>query len=322
MRVAVVGAGWAGSAHAEAYAAMEGVEIAAIVGKSEARAKALAAKTKTTATTDLAAVLRDETVDAVDVCVPSGLHRQVAVPALDEGKHVFLETPMALTLADAEAMLAAAERNGRTLAVGQVMKFLVPYQMIHGAASSGILGPLRLAIGARLSAPYWKPESPRDFALYGEPMLELMIFEYEVFHWFLGVPRRITATARRSDAGVPVHAFVSLEYDGAVGMVEGSAAMPRSHPFTTYLWVQGEEGAMETRGQFTGGDIPETTFRRYPRDGKAEDLPFEGQDPYAAECLHFVRCVEGRADPSPISGESAREALRVALAARDAALVE
>jgi predicted dehydrogenase len=52
--------------------------------------------------------------------------------------------------------------------------------------------------------------------------------------------------------------------------------------------------------------------------GEREDVPFEGHDPYRAECEHFVRSVEGKADPEVIGGASAREALRVALAAKEA----
>src|SRR5438093_774987 len=107
MRIAVVGAGWAGGIHAAAYAGMEGVKIAAIVGRSPVRTRKLAAKVHAPLT-DLAKVLDDETIEAVDVCVPSGLHRQVAVPSLEAGKHVLLETPVALTLKDADAILAAA----------------------------------------------------------------------------------------------------------------------------------------------------------------------------------------------------------------------
>ena len=121
MRIAIVGAGWAGGIHAAAYASMEGVEIASIVGRGPRRAKELAAKVNAPSTTDLAAVLEDESIDAVDVCVPSGLHRQVAVPALNAGKHVLLETPIALTLKDADAILSAAKRHRRIVAVAQTM---------------------------------------------------------------------------------------------------------------------------------------------------------------------------------------------------------
>jgi len=94
------------------FASMKGVEIAAVVARSTTRAKTVAAKVHSEATTDLGSVLRDDSIDAVDVCVPSGVHREIAVPALEAGKHVFMETPMALTAEDADAMVVAGRDTG------------------------------------------------------------------------------------------------------------------------------------------------------------------------------------------------------------------
>src|SRR2546428_6750181 len=70
MRVAIVGAGWAGGMHAGMFSSMKGVEVAAVVARSESRAKTVAAKVGAVATTDFDSVLRDESIDVVDVCVP------------------------------------------------------------------------------------------------------------------------------------------------------------------------------------------------------------------------------------------------------------
>jgi len=317
LRIAIVGAGWAGGMHAEAYSSMKGVEIASVVGRSATRAKALAAKLKAKASTDLEGVLGDPTIDAVDVCVPSALHREVVVRALEAGKHVFMETPMALTLEDADAMVATAKKHRTIVAVGQLMKFLVPYSMIRKASEDGELGEPRMAHAARLSGPYWSAKNPRDFSLYGDPMVELMIFEYEYLHWIYGKPRGVHARGVRGPSGHVLHALVTMEYEDHLALVEGSAMMPRSWPFTTYLRLQGTEGSMETRGRFLGGDAPATEFVRYRAEGKMEPVAFEGQDPYLAECEHFVRSVSGKADVAMIDGASAREALAVALAARE-----
>lgn len=316
MRIAIVGAGWAGTEHAKAYAAMEDVEIAAVVATSETRAKPLAAEVESVATTDLAAVLRDDAIDAVDVCVPSGLHRGIAVPALEAGKHVFLETPMSLTLEDADAMLDAAKASGCTLAVAQLYRFVAPYAAIHRAVAAGDLGPVRFVSAAHLFPLARPSDPPRDYATYGDPMVELMIFEYEYLQWLLGPPRSVVAAGRADPAGAVEHAVVTLVYDGAVAAVEGSVTMPRSHPATTSLRVQGEAAGMEAVHRFTS-EIPEVSLVRYPASGKAEPVPYEGRDPYYEECLHFARCLAGEADPSFLSGTSSREALRIALAAKE-----
>ena len=317
MRVAIVGAGWAGGRHADMFASMKGVEIAAVVARSTTRAKTVAAKVHSEATTDLGSVLRDDSIDAVDVCVPSGVHREIAVPALEAGKHVFMETPMALTAEDADAMVVAGRDNRRILGVAQLMKFVGPYVMIRKAFRDGDLGEPRMAHAARLSGAYWSERKPRDFSVYGDPMIELMIFEYEYLQWLFGSPRAVEARGVRGPTGAVLHALATLEYEDHLAFVEGSAMMPRSWPFTTYLRIQGTASSLETRDRFLGGENPTTEFLRYRAEGTMEPVEFQGQDPYFAECEHFVHCVSGKEDVEPIDGESAAKALAVALAARE-----
>jgi len=120
MRLAIFGAGGMGATHASAYATFgrkERVEIAGIVSRSAAKARKLAKRVNAPLFTDPQKVLRDESIDAIDVTVPSGLHRPLVVSALAQGKHVFCETPVALTLRDADAMIDAARANRRMLMV-------------------------------------------------------------------------------------------------------------------------------------------------------------------------------------------------------------
>lgn len=319
MRIAVLGAGGMGTAHASAYAGFgksEGVEIAGIVSRSGARAQTLAKRVKARAFTDPARVLGDDSVDAVDVTVPSGLHRRFVVAALNRGKHVFCETPMALALRDADAMIAAARRNRRILMVAQVMRFVADDVYIHDEAISGRLGTPRVVVARRLCRPYWSRKRPRPSRLYGEPLVELSIHDFDLANWILGRPLSVLASGVGGATGATEHAFVSIEYRGGRAFVEGSASMPDGFPFTTALRVQCEAGVFDHEGQFLGGPIPRTRFLRYSKAGR-EPVRVRGQDPYEEECRHFVRSVQGRADPKLLNPVAEREALRVALAARE-----
>ncbi|MGI8550198.1 MAG: Gfo/Idh/MocA family protein [Dehalococcoidia bacterium] len=318
MRVGILGAGDMGRVHAMAYRAMAGVEIAGIAGRSDVRANQLGAELGVPATTDPWVFLDNDSVDAVDVTYPSALHREWVVAALQRGMHVFCETPMALTLADADAMIDAARQQGRILMPAQVHRFGTETAFIHAAVTSGSLGrPLVAYYGSR--SPFYGAGRSRAIELYGDPILDLMIHPFDSLNWLLGLPVSLSGTGVVGPSGSIDYALVSLAFDGASGMVEGSAMMPASFPFTVSLRVLCEEGALETQIQLGGASTPEIiTLIRYPVHGEAEDLHLQGRDPYEAECEYFVRSVRGEADPALISPAGERSTLRVALAAREA----
>lgn len=314
MRIGILGAGNMGRTHAWAYANMPGVEIAAIVGRREPRVREVADQFGVTALTDPWKVLDNDSIDAIDVCYPSSVHCEYAVAALERGKHVFCETPIALNIEDADAMIEAARAHGRILMIALLMRFVADNAYVHGAVMSGELGRPLAAFANRRSASYW---SRRELAeqVYAEPVIELGNFDFDYLNWLFGVPTAVFGTGVIGATGVVEHAFISLEFGDVRGLVEVSAMMPRSFPFSTSVRVVCEEGALELSFRFADG--PENTLTRYPKDGQAEVLDIPRHDPYEEECRYFVQCVRGEADPSLLSPEAARDALRVALAARE-----
>jgi predicted dehydrogenase len=319
VRIAVLGAGEMGTAHAIAYAGFgkkEGVEIAGIVSRRAARARELARRVGAPALTDPMAVLDDDSVDAVDVVVPSGNHREYVVAALERGKHVFVETPMALTLPDADAMVRAARAHRRVLMVAQVMRCVASRIRFHEAAASREMGRPTAVVASRLAQPYWKGKH-RPFRLYGDPVVELSIHDFDLANWILGRPAAVSCSGVAGRDGVADHTFAWVEYrGGGYALVEACARMPPGFPFTTAVRVQFEAGVLDHAGSFTGGPIPEERFVR-SRKGRWEPVRVRGQDPYEEECRHFVRAVRGKADPGVLSPLAERAALRVALAARE-----
>ena len=114
IRVAVIGAGFMGERHARIYAGLPDVELVAVCDVHEEAARELAERTGAPAHyTDFAELLRRDDLDAVSVCTPDGLHREPCEQALAGGRHVLVEKPIATTVADAEAIVAAARGSGR-----------------------------------------------------------------------------------------------------------------------------------------------------------------------------------------------------------------
>ncbi len=121
LRVAVVGVGHLGQHHARIYAAMEGVELVAVADTNTARAAEIAAKHGTRAVADARDLLGR--VDAVSIAVPTIAHVEAAMPFLERQTAVLVEKPIAASVEEADRLIAAAERSGAVLAVGQTERF-------------------------------------------------------------------------------------------------------------------------------------------------------------------------------------------------------
>ena len=156
IKVGVIGAGFAGSFHARAYAKTPGAEVSIIADQNEAKATALAAEVGARAETDADTILRDPTITVVDVALPTPLHPEYAIRALEAGKHVVIEKPLALSVEEADAMIDAAHRSGKFLMVAHVLRFWPEYIAIRKVLQSGRLGQPRIATAHRLSnLPQW-----------------------------------------------------------------------------------------------------------------------------------------------------------------------
>jgi len=321
--IALLGAGFMGQAHATNYRALgDRVRVKTVCSRDRERAAKLAAQLGAEATTDLDAAIDDPEIDAVDICLPTPLHRATAERALGQGeraKHVFLEKPIALTVEDADAIVAAAAASDRVFMVGLVLRFWPEYVELQRRVASGELGRPRAVSALRLSPPADWNDWMRDPAQSGGTPVDLMIHDFDQLNWLLGAPRRVHA-----HEPAPGHVLALVEYDGASGIVEGSMAMPRSYPFSSNIRVLCEGGTAEYAFSAApaedGGNIGAPTaargLRLYPVDGDVRTVDVESADPWGPELEEFVECVEQGRRPEHGTGAQARDALRLSLAAR------
>jgi predicted dehydrogenase len=121
LRVAVIGVGHLGRHHARILAAMDGVELVAVVDRIPDRAAEIATANNTEALTDSRDLIGR--VDAVTVAVPTELHAEIAIPFLERGVGALVEKPMARSLEEADAIIAAAAASSATLAVGHTERY-------------------------------------------------------------------------------------------------------------------------------------------------------------------------------------------------------
>jgi predicted dehydrogenase len=321
--VSILGAGFMGGAHAGNYAALDGrVRVKSVCARTRERAARVAETVGAEAVTDLDAAVSDPDVDVVDVCLPTALHRDAVERAFAAGKHVFLEKPIALTLEDADAIVRAAEASGRLFMVGLVLRFWPEYVELQRRMAAGELGrPLSVSTH-RLSPPADWNDWMADPSQSGGVPVDLLVHDFDQMNWLLGTPQRVFA--RAVGTGGAAHVLALVEYEHAEGVAEGSMLMPGSYPFSSNIRVLCEQGAAEYTfraepapegGNIGGADPSARGLRLYPTGGEPETVPVESADPWGPEIAYFVECVEQGRTPEQGTGEQARDALRVSLAA-------
>jgi predicted dehydrogenase len=318
--LAIVGAGFMGSAHAANYASLgDRVRVKSVVGLSPERAAQVARTVDASSGVDLAAVLGDPEIDAVDICLPTPLHREAAEQAFAAGKDVFLEKPLALTAEDAEAIVAAAAGSGRIFMVGLVLRFWPEYVALHRLVERGDLGRPRAVFAQRLSPPADWADWLRDRAQSGGTAIDLMIHDFDQMNALLGTPRSVYASEPE-----PGHVHAVVEYaDGGSGIAEGSMAMPRSYPFSSDIRVLGERGVAEyafsaapVEGEGNiGASSSARGLRIHPVEAEMHVEEVASADPWGPEIEYFVSCLEQGRQPDQGTGEQALWALKVSLAA-------
>ncbi len=184
--------------------------------------------------TDLEKLIAEEDFDMADICVPTYLHKEVAIRLMKAGKDVLSEKPMALSSADCEEMLRVAKECDSRLMIGQVLRFEPTYLYLKECVDDGRFGKLKHLFMERLSAlPRWGFEHWfEDTARSGGCILDMHIHDIDMARFLLGEPGEVSADAY--DETVRWQVIDSrLFYDNNVTVVaRGSWDEATSVPFT------------------------------------------------------------------------------------------
>jgi predicted dehydrogenase len=267
---------------------------------------------------DFDAMLADPQIDLVDLCVPNDLHGRMAIQALKAGKPVLVEKPIALTMAEADAMVAAARESGQPLMVAQVLPFVPEFAFALEAAESGRYGALRAAHFTRvISRPEWSSEIA-DASRSGGPAIDLHIHDTHFIGLLCGVPRAVHSRGVIENGAV-VHLTTQYLFDRpdlAVSCVSGALSQsgrPFTHGFELYL--DRATIAFEFANLAGQGNVSMPLTVILP-DGSIERPELGAGDPVDGFVLELTAAVEalaaGRTAP-PLDGDLARQALLLCL---------
>jgi predicted dehydrogenase len=320
IKIGVIGAGFAGTFHSRAYAKLPGAEVSIVADRNEPKAAALAAEVGARAEADAEAILRDPSIAIVDVALPTPLHPEYAIRAFEAGKHVVIEKPLALSVAECSRIIEAARKSGKYLMVAHILRFWPEYEAIRKVLQSGRLGQPRIATALRLSnLPQWAPWF-RDPSMTGGSVLDLHIHDLDIVNWMFGEPRRVRAIGAQGETGGWDHVVSQVEFDTLTASVEASNLMPLDFPFTAGLRVVCDKGLIEYQFRAGGASFESGEPQHYCLIHEArqpsQPVEFESGDAFEREIAYFVSCVEQGTPPEVVTPEDARLAVQTALAAR------
>lgn len=305
LRVGVVGVGMMGQHHVRVYSelAREGeVELVGIADANFERAKELARKYGTIPYADYRDLAR-ENLDAVDIAVPTSLHREVALEFINQGTSVLVEKPIANTVENAEAIIKAAEEKGVTLMVGHIERFNPAVLRLRELIERGELGKV-VTISAKRVGPM--AARIRDVGI----IIDLGVHDIDVISYLFGERVR-TVYARAGNvlhpAGVEDHALITLGFEDGTGIVETNWLTPHK---TRTLNVVGTGGIAYL-------DYIEQSLKLYNNEW-VKEAKIERKEPLKNEIEHFIECIETGKKPI-VDGEAGLHALKVALLAQESA---
>lgn len=318
-RVGIVGSGFMGSTHAAAWRA-EGVEVT-VYAPSAGRAAEVAAATGAATARSLDELLAN--VEIVDVCTPTDAHTPIVLAAAAAGRHVVCEKPLALTEADAEAMIAACDAAGVRLFVAHILRYVAEYALAKAIVERGDIGAPAVL---KLKRAAFRPQKPAGHWLFdparsGGMAFDLTIHDIDFARWIAGDVVRAyawSAGIERPDRPLD-HAFLTLTHaSGAITQIVGSWAYGPP-TFRTRLEIAGAHGLIDYDSERAQPLLP--FLHAVPDSGQgavgiAKSLSAE--DPFREQLRDFLGAIEEGRD-ARVTAQDALAAVRIGLACNESA---
>lgn len=297
LRVAVIGVGHLGRHHARILSSLDGAQLVAVVDTAADRAAEAAAASGARALTDYREIFGQ--VDAVTVAVPTELHREIALPFLEQGIAVLVEKPMARSLEEADELVAAARASGATLGVGHTERY-----------NPAVAAVLPLVTSPRFIEVHRLGVFP-DRSLDIDVVFDLMIHDLDII---LALVRSDVESIEA--VGVPVltprYDIANARLRFASGCIANVTASRISRErvrkirfFQPDAYISIDYAAQEVEG-----------WRLVPREGERPSiqggpLPVQRDEPLRRELADFVRAARSKSAPL-VDGDAGRRALELA----------
>ena len=308
VRVAVIGAGYWGKNLVRNFSAMENVKVAYVCDRDAAVRTRLQADYATPAFVENPSdVLQDKTVDAVVVATETPSHYEIARHALNAGKHVYIEKPMAQTSAEAEELVLLADKNNVKLMTGHLLMYHPAFEYVKNLIDDGALGKIYYLYSTRVNLGIIRTEE--------NAFESLAPHDLSIALWYLGgTPTAVSATgASYLQKGIYDVVFATVYFDdGRIAHLHTSWLDPHKTRSVTVVGdkkmavIDDVANTEKVRLYDKGVNIipgekrhAEYTQAMNIRSGDIQIPHIPSGEPLARECRHFIDCIVN--DSAPLS---------------------
>jgi len=319
LKVGLIGCGFMGEMHANCYKNIEGVELAAVADVREEKAKNLAQGTNAVIYETGKELIENAEVDIIDICLPTYLHSEHAILAMDKVKYVFVEKPVALTNEQAEEMIKKQEATGCNVQIGQVIRFWDEYVKLKELMDEGKLGRVINANFRRISPiPTWGWNGwLSDISLSGGAAQDLHVHDVDYALSLFGEPKEI-ASVKNTLGEQNSYINSLLSYDDFAVTVEGTWGLPVTHPFSATYRVVFEKGVLSTKSGkmmlYTNDTAEEIKIEKKDIGQGASGGNISDLGGYYNELVYFTDCVKENKKVEKATLKDAAASLRFVLA--------
>jgi predicted dehydrogenase len=330
LKVAVIGVGGIAKTHMPGWAASPHTEVVAGCDVDESCLQAWGASNGVTRlTTNAADVIHDPDIQIIDICTPNNYHAPLSIAAMDAGKHVLCEKPLAPTPADIRKMIAARDRSGKMLMTAQHFRFRGSAKALKAEIGTGVLGDVyhaRSWMLRRAAAPI-RPGFVMKKHSSGGPCIDIGVHILDLTLWMMGNPEpaAVVGTARAElahrEGAFGIWGKIPKEFDvedfaaafvrfksGATLVLEVSWLLHHDAQTTEdmQMWLYGTSGG----SHWPKCEVYSTNYQTQQMYNRALKITADRLEPHAQECVEFAQAVVDGA-PSPVPAEQSLQVMAI-----------
>ncbi|MBE6794959.1 MAG: Gfo/Idh/MocA family oxidoreductase [Ruminococcaceae bacterium] len=310
LKIGLVGVGGISGAHIPAWEAMENAELVALCDIRPERMEKFEGKKRLY--TSFEEMLANEELDILDICLPTYLHADFAVMAMEKGINVITEKPISLKEEDVERVYRTAEKNNVKFMVAQVLRFWPEYELLkeiyetkkYGKLLSGTM--IRLGSYPRWSWDGWMMDEKRS----GLVPFDLHIHDLDFMVYAFGMPK----VAHQYRSKRPEQDYISITYDFGEFSINSEASWyASSYPFTAEFRFQFEDAivANENGKMMIHLKNDEKIDLSQQAEGDTGAINLPKSDAYANEINYFADCVENNKPVEKVKPEQLECVLKI-----------
>jgi predicted dehydrogenase len=322
INIGIVGLGFMAATHLRAYREVEGMRIAALcnpsgrnldgdfsnvtgnVGSNEPFKLDM---TNIRATKNFSDLLSDPAIDAIDICAPTSGHRDLAISALQAGKHVICEKPLARSVKVAREIADAATRSDRIFMTAMCLRFWPEWAWLKRAIQKGTYGKVLAARFRRIAEPPgWGLKNFFNGVESGGALFDLHVHDTDFVSYCFGKPASVYSTGYSKFSGAIDH--VVTQYHFAAGEIvhaEGSWAMAAGFGFNMSYTVNFENATAD----YDIGRGKEAL--RLASDKNQQVITCDEPDGYIQELRHFAECIQSGKRPTVVTIQDAVTSIEI-----------